>query len=180
MKQIIKLTALLLSSFLMSSSLIACSNNSTNDLNNSQTSNVSTDTQNKKNYKLSEAVMISASYGNYQLTFTDIIESDKRNLYADSQPKRIIIVKYLYENVNCTQDITISHLYFRAYDNNGTLLNIYPSTEVENPNTISAGGKRTASVAYALNNETNYIKLDFYNIDYSDLINSACTFELEW
>ena len=133
-----------------------------------------------KNYKLGDTADVSATYGNYRLSFTDVVESDKRNEYADSQPERIVIVKYQYENVDCTQDITISYLYFRAYDSEGNLLNTYPSAETEHPNTISAGGKKTASVAYALNDDTNYIKLQFYNVDYSDMVHAECTFELEW
>lgn len=146
----------------------------------SQTGNSDTSNTSKKNYKLGDTANVSATYGNYRLTFTEIVESDKRNEYADTQPERIIIVKYLYENVDCAQDITISYLYFRAYDSEGNLLNTYPSTETEKPNTISACGKKTASVAYALNDTTNYIKLQFYNIDYSDMFHAECTFELEW
>ncbi|MGM9645920.1 MAG: hypothetical protein ACI3XS_04455 [Eubacteriales bacterium] len=138
------------------------------------------DNKSDKKYKRGETADISATYGTYHLTFTDIVESDVRNEYADSQPERIIIVKYLYENVDCTQDITISYLYFRAYDSEGNLLDIYPSIEVEYPNTISAGGKKTASVAYALNDDINYIRLQFYNVDYSDMFHAECTFELEW
>mgnify|MGYP002519188623 CR=1 FL=1 len=146
----------------------------------SQTGNSDTSNSSKKNYKLGDTADISATYGNYRLTFTEVVESDKRNEYADTQPERIVIIKYQYENVDFTQDITISYLYFRAYDSEGNLLDTYPSTEIEYPNTISAGGKKTASVAYALNDDTNYIKLQFYNVDYSDMSHAECTFELEW
>ena len=146
----------------------------------SQTGNSDTSNSSKKNYKLGDTADVSATYGNYRLTFTEVVESDKRNEYADTQPERIVIVKYLYENIDCTQDITISYLYFRAYDSDGNLLDTYPSTEIEYPNTISAGGKKIASVAYALNDDTNYIKLQFYNVDYSDMSHAECTFELEW
>ena len=85
-----------------------------------------------------------------------------------------------YENIDCSQDITISHLYFHAYDKEGYLLDVYPSIETKSPNTISAGGKKKASIAYGLNSDEDYIKLQFYNVDYSDMSNPTCTYKLEW
>ena len=163
-------------------SFVACGIGITDSPNSDGSQSETPDTGNllNKNYKLGDTAEVAATYGNYRLSFTDVVESDKRNEYADSQPERIVIVKYQYENVDCTQDITISYLYFRAYDSEGNLLDIYPSTETEQPNTISAGGKKTASVAYALNDDINYIKLQFYNVDYSDMVHAECTFELEW
>ncbi len=184
MKNTFKPILALLLVAVMALSLVACgididtTNSPSSD--SSQTGNSDTGTSSKEKYKLGDTADVTATYGNYRLTFTEVVESDKRNEYADSQPERIVIVKYLYENVDCTQDITISYLYFRAYDSDGNLLDTYPSTEIEYPNTISAGGKKTASVAYALNDDTNYIKLQFYNIDYSDMSHAECTFELEW
>lgn len=129
---------------------------------------------------LNEKVEIEASYGNYTLTIKSVAESTKRNDFAETQPKRIIIVEYDYENIDCTENITISYLYFHAYDSEGNLLNIYPSTEVKNSNLISAGGKTSASMAYGLESETDKIKLEFYNIDYSSMNKPVCTFDLEW
>ncbi len=184
MKNKLKTLLALLLVAVISLSVVACDidTDTTNVPNSdsSQTGNSDTSNSSKKNYKLGDTADISATYGNYRLTFTEVVESDKRNEYADTQPERIVIVKYQYENVDCTQDITISYLYFRAYDSEGNLLDTYPSTEIEYPNTISAGGKKTASVAYALNDDTNYIKLQFYNVDYSDMSHAECTFELEW
>ena len=151
------------------------------------TNTVKLSTQNNKDnvndnniYKIGDTAEISASYGDYKLTIESVVESTKRNEYTKEQPSRIIIVNYEYENINCSQDITISQLYFHAYDKDGDLLDVYPSIETKSPNTISAGGKKKASVAYGLNSDVNYIKLQFYNIDYSDMYNPTCTFELQW
>ena len=178
MKNIFKTLLVLLLVVVIALSVVACDFDT--DMLNSNSSQTGDSDSSKKIYNVGDTADISATYGNYRLTFTEVVESDKRNEFADTQPERIVIVKYLYENVDCTQDITISYLYFRAYDSEGNLLDTYPSTEIEYPNTISAGGKKTASVAYALNNDTNYIKLQFYNVDYSDMFHAECTFELEW
>lgn len=131
-------------------------------------------------FGLNETANVKASYGDYSLTITDVKESFNKNEFADSQPQRIIIVDYKYENINCTQDITVSYLYFKAYDSKGSLLEVYPSTEVKNPSNISAGGNHSASIAYGLNNDENSIKLKFYNVDYSNMSKPYCTFELSW
>lgn len=145
MKNKLKTLLALLLVAVISLSVVACDidTDTTNVPNSdsSQTGNSDTSNSSKKNYKLGDTADISATYGNYRLTFTEVVESDKRNEYADTQPERIVIVKYQYENVDCTQDITISYLYFRAYDSEGNLLDTYPSTEIEYPNTISAGWK---------------------------------------
>lgn len=145
----------------------------------SVTDNSNTDNKNNT-YKIGDTVNISAIYGNYNLTIKNVKTSSQRNEFADKQPKKIVIIEYSYENIDCTQDITISSLYFHAYDNDGNLLENYPSTEVEMPNTISAGGKKTASFAVGLDSDTNIIKLQFYNVDYSDMAHPECAFNFEW
>lgn len=154
-------------------------NGNTNTVILSTQSNV-TATDKNHIYKTGDTVDISASYGNYRLTIESVEETTKRNEFADEQPQRIVIVNYEYENIDCSQDITISHLYFHAYDKEGYLLDVYPSIETKSPNTISAGGKKKASIAYGLNSDEDYIKLQFYNVDYSDMSNPTCTYKLEW
>lgn len=133
----------------------------------------------EKTYSVGKTATVKATYGMYSLTVTGVEEIQERNQFSDSQPKRVVLIHYAYENIDCTQDITISYLYFHVYDAEGNQLEVYPAT-VESPNTVSAGGKKTASVAYGLDSSTNSLKLQFYNVDYSDMSHPECTFNLGW
>lgn len=129
-------------------------------------------------YVAGKSVIVDGSQGKYSITIDSAIISTKRNEYADEQPKRIIIINYRYENISCTQDITVSSLYFHVYDASGQLLDIYPSTDVHEPmQTISAGKRNSASVAYGLNDSSNKITLELYDV--FDPFNRIATYDLD-
>ena len=128
-------------------------------------------------YKTGDKIQIDSSVGEYSVTIDGALESTNRNELADNQPKRIIIVNYSYENISCSQDITVSYLYFHVYDSSGNLLETYPSVDAKPPtHTISAGKKNSASVAYGLNNDDKQITLELYDI--TNPVNRIATYTL--
>lgn len=116
-------------------------------------------------YSMGQKATINSSGGQYSVTIDSAKAGASRNEYADTQPKRVILINYSYENISCKQNITVDELYFHVYDASGKLLETYPSTDASNPSsTISAGKHNSASVAYGLDNSSNQITLELYDV----------------
>lgn len=129
-------------------------------------------------YKLNETVSIETSSGKYTVKVTGINETSKRNEFSDIQANRVILISYEYENVSYSDDLSVSDMNMKAYDKDNNLLETYPSTEEKYGSSVGTGRKSNGVVAYALNNENNYIEIDFYD----NMFNSKadCRFALEW
>lgn len=137
-------------------------------------------TSDNDNYSTGNEVVVSLEQGDYRLTITGVREATKRNEYTDIAADRVIIIDYEYENISSETDVVISFAYFRAYDDSGNSLELYPSTETKSSLNISAGKKHSASIAYALNNGNNKITLDFYEIFLTEMSQPWHTFNLTW
>lgn len=118
--------------------------------------------------------------GTYELKITKVERKKCTDDYDNEEHSSYVIIEYEYKNIDCKQDIVVSYPYFRAYDKNGNQLDVNFFADTKSPNTISAGGKKKASMAYYIDSKSNYIKLQFYNIDYEDLYSPCCTFKLKW
>lgn len=142
-----------------------------------------TESATNSTYAVGQKVTLPAKNGSFTLTVTSVEETDNRNEFTDKQPKHVILIKYQYENIDVDQDINLSTLSLKAYDSDGNLLDTYPAAESELSQTISAGGKTSACVAYGVDSDSKYIKLQYYNWytgDLDDYSRASCTFELTW
>ena len=128
-------------------------------------------------YKLNDDILVKNRDGEYRIKFTNIRETSDRNEYSDKQADRVVIIEYEYENISKESDLYISDMCFKIYDKNNIKLETYP-VSVKYPDSISIGRKTTASVAFALNDDTNYLELEFYDNPF----NSRSDFKvvLEW
>lgn len=116
-------------------------------------------------YSAGQKATINSSEGQYSITIDSVKDGAGRNEYADTQPKRIILINYSYENVSCKQDIAVYDYYFHVYDASGKLLETYPSIDASEPSsTISAGKHNSASIAYGLDNDSDQITIEVYDI----------------
>ncbi len=129
-------------------------------------------------FKMNEDAFITNEDGKFRIRFTSVKETSERNQFSDKRADRVIIVEYEYENLTREDDLYISSMNFKMYDKDNNALETYPSTEVKYADSISLGRKTTASEAYALNNNQNYIELEFYD----NMFNSKADakFILEW
>lgn len=129
------------------------------------------------NYKLNDDITVKSSSGEYRVKFTNIYETSERNQFSDKQANRVVIIEYEYENISKENDLYVSDLEFKLYDKDNNLLETYPANTKYASN-VSKGRKTTASVAYALNNDNNYIELEFYD----NMFNSKPDFKVifEW
>lgn len=149
-----------------------------NTTNNSQVGNVQQNDE--KVYKIGDTVTVHTSRGDYSVKFTGVRETTKRNEYADDNPQRVVILEYEYKNISFDSDVVVSYLYFRAYDNDGNALTVYPDTSIKQTTNISQGKTATASVAYGLDSYDNVVTVDFYNITMESMYNAECSFKLAW
>jgi len=131
----------------------------------------------KKTYGLNEDVYIKNDDGEYRLKITGVSETSERNEFSDKQADRVIIISYEYENISLSYDLYVGDYDFNAYDADNNKLETYPA-DTKYAGSVGPGRKTTASMAFALNNATNYVELEYYdNIFYSS---SDCIFKLEW
>lgn len=140
--------------------------------------NVTTNSNGKTdNYKLNDDITVKSSSGEYRVKFTNIYETSDRNQFYDKQANKVVIIEYEYENISKESDLNVSEMNFKLYDKDNNLLETYPA-DTKYGSGVSKGRKTTASVAYALNNDTNYIELEFYD----NMFNSKPDFKVifEW
>jgi hypothetical protein len=128
-------------------------------------------------YKLNDDIYVKSSSGEYRVKFTNIYETKERNEYSDKTANRVIIIEYEYENISKEDDLYVSEMDFKLYDKENNQLETYP-VSTKSGSSISKGRKTTASEAYALNSDNNYIELEFYD----NYFNSKpdCKVVFEW
>ena len=118
--------------------------------------------------------------GDYILRLDKVYESDYRNQYTDTQADRVIIIDYTVENINyegsLNGKLSISNYNFDMYDADGYSLEDYYVSS-ESVNDISPGHKGTGKLAIALNNDTNYIELEYKD---NVFLGTIGTFEVIW
>lgn len=140
--------------------------------------NGNTKSQSLSSYKLNDDIFINKSTGKYRVKFTKLYESSYRNQFSDKKADRVIIIEYEYENISLDADLNVSDSFnFKLYDKDSNKLETYPA-DTKYGGDVSQGRKTTASAAYALNNDNNYIELEFYD----NIFNSKpdCKVVFEW
>lgn len=124
----------------------------------------SKDNQKKKNtYSMNEDIPITNSVCDIKIKFLDVYETKERNEFADDKPKRVIFLKFQYENISCKNGVYIDNSNLRVYGKDSILLNTYPLKNSKIANTISIGRKDVFEVAYGLNDDNNYLEVEIYN-----------------
>lgn len=133
--------------------------------------------QEEEVYKIGDVIKVSTSNGSYSLTITGVTETDERNEFSDTKADRIIIVDYAYENIDVDDELYIFESNFKAYDADNNSLETYPA-DIKSADSISAGRKTTGQMAFALNNSTNKIELEYFDNMFND--SKDCLIVLEW
>lgn len=133
--------------------------------------------QEEEVYKIGDVIKVSTSNGSYSLTITGVTETDERNEFSDTKADRVIIVDYAYENIDVDDELYIFESNFKAYDADNNSLETYPA-DIKSADSISAGRKTTGQMAFALNNSTNKIELEYFDNMFND--SKDCLIVLEW
>lgn len=131
----------------------------------------------EETYKVGDVIQISTYNGSYSFTITGISETSDRNEFSDIQADRVVVIDYEYENIDVPEELYISDMNFKAYDADNNALETYPA-DIKYADSISAGRKTTGQMAFALNNPTNRIELEYFDNMFSST--KDCLIVAEW
>lgn len=142
------------------------------------TSSKSAETADIATYSVGESVSLKTSTGEYTVKIASVKETTYRNQFSEVKADRVILIEYEYENISYTNDLSVSEMNMKVYDKDSNLLESYPAKEVKYGAAVGTGRKSKGVAAYALNNENNYVEIDFYD----NLFNAKadCRFKVEW
>lgn len=139
------------------------------------------DSDNKKESAplVSDEATLQAQEGNYKLKITKVLEVEP-NPKEENPPeaKTVAIVVYEYTNDDIAHGLVIGNTHFKAYDSKGKELMQYPQNGLFEASEVGTSGTFTASVAFALNSDNDYLKIEYYK-DISAKKPDA-VFEQEW
>ena len=112
---------------------------------------------------VSDEATLQAQEGNYTLKITKVLEVAPNPKEADApEAESVAIVVYEYTNDDIAHGLVIGNTHFKAYDSKGKELEQYPQKDLFEPSDVGASGTFTASVAFALNNDDDYLKIEYY------------------
>ena len=112
---------------------------------------------------VSDEATLQAQEGNYTLKITKVLEVEPNPKEREApEAESVAIVVYEYTNDDIAHGLVIGNNHFKAYDSKGKELEQYPQKDLFEPGDVGASGTFTASVAFALNNDDNYLKIEYY------------------
>ena len=112
---------------------------------------------------VSDEATLQAQEGNYTLKITKVLEVEPNPKEADPpKAETVAIVVYEYTNDDIAHGLVIGNSHFKAFDSKGKELQQYPQKDLFEPSEVGASGTFTASVAFALNNDNDYLKIEYY------------------
>lgn len=128
---------------------------------------------------VSENVKLDAHEGSYSLNVTAVYDTapdtDEPN---PPEAQRVAVVVYEYTNEDISSGLSIGNTHFKAYDKNGRELQQFPQKGLFEVGEAGKSDTYTANVAFALNNDENYMKIEFYNDTASETPDAV--YEKEW
>ena len=161
---------------------VSCSSDTTTvEESNEHSSSKETKKENSKDndevYKIGDVIKVTTSEGSYTLSIDSIEETDERNQYSDTEANRVVRIFFTYKNIDMEENLYIFDSNFKPYDKDGVSLETYP-VDTTAGQQISAGRTTSGSMAFALNNDNNYIELEYYDNMFNDT--KDCMIILEW
>ena len=112
---------------------------------------------------VSDEATFQAQEGSYTLKITRVLEVEPNPTQEDApEADSVAIVVYEYTNDDISHGLVIGNSHFKAFDSKGKELEQYPQKDLFEPSDVGASGTFTASVAFALNNDDDYLKIEYY------------------
>lgn len=135
-------------------------------------------------YHVGDVISVQTDSGEYTITFTSVAETSERNMFSDKDPERVILIDFKVENIDYeytlgdykNNEVSVYSTNFNAYDADGEALDTYPLT-VKYATSITPGHKASGQLAYCLDNDTNFIELEYVD---NPLMSADITINLEW
>ncbi|WFA07810.1 hypothetical protein [Tissierella sp. Yu-01] len=115
----------------------------------------------QKIYSVGERVIIDDMYA---LTIIGVQETDYRNQFSEKEVEQVLIIDYLYENLNLTEDdLYISDMNFKIVDEGGNMCDSYPASGLYNSEHTPLGAKSLSSMVIGTLDNSSTIKLLYYD-----------------
>ena len=138
----------------------------------------------REHYSMGDTVTVHTTYGDYEVTFTGVHETDERSEYADTDPDRVVLIDYEYKNVSYvldldtyySDDLYIGYSDFNFYDAGGRAMDDY-WIYGNSPHAVTPGHSTSGSMALGLDNDTNYIEVEISDYAYKG---PGITVDLNW
>lgn len=138
----------------------------------------------KQHYSIGDTVTVQTDNGEYSFKINGVSETSDRNSYADTDPDRVILIDYEYENLSYAVEydnyyndkLYLSSGDFEFYDADGHSMDEYPIS-YEYPHSITPGHKTSGQMALGLDNDTNYIEMELDDYGYKG---PGIVIDLDW
>ena len=150
------------------------------------TSNISTSNTNEKKqqnniYKIGDKVKVTTDNGSYNITFTKLESTTKREEWNDKKANDVILLAYEIENIDYKGSLSVNELLnFKVYDKSNNACEEYSfydeTTKLSQE--VTAGRKSNGIVAYAINDGNKYAELEYFDNFMDD--NYTFKLVLEW
>ena len=112
---------------------------------------------------VSDEATLQAQEGSYTIKITRVLEVAPNPKKVDApEAESVAIVVYEYTNDDIAHGLVIGNTHFKAFDSKGKELEQYPQKDLFEPSEVGASGTFTASVAFALNNDDDYLKIEYF------------------
>lgn len=138
-----------------------------------------------KIYNIGERVEVD---GKYAITILGVSETDERNQFSEKKVEQVLIIDYLYENINEEiNDVYISDMNFKFIDEHGNMCDTYPVGGTYSPQNTPIGAKTLTSMTIGTVEESSKIKFNYYDnmfdskadIEFEAVIGEVVEVELE-
>ena len=104
----------------------------------------------------------------YTVKINTITAMSERNQFSDKKPAQVVNINYTYKNISNEEDVYISNMYFKVFDQKGVVGYTYPNTPSKFPQKIPAGATCTADAIFALDNNSTTLKVAYYKNMFDD------------
>jgi hypothetical protein len=112
----------------------------------------------------------------YALTILGITETGERNEFSEKEVEQVLIIEYLYENLDSDEEIYISEMEFKFVDEGGNMMDTYPVEAYHMPEYTPKGTKTLSSFAVGTTAKSGSIVMHYYDNFFSS--ESDCSFSL--
>lgn len=107
--------------------------------------------------------MIDDFGGEATLTITGIKETSFRNEYDTRKFPQVFLIDYTYKNISVDGSMYISDMNFKIVDEKNEVGEMYTIWESISPKEIIAGTTCKAQMAFAVNNHSDKVKLQYWS-----------------
>lgn len=98
----------------------------------------------------------------YELTINKVTLTDERNQFSEKKVNKVAVIEFTYKNLALDEDLLVSDMNFKTYDEAGNVLERYPAGANKMSQDIAKGKQCTAEMSYGFN-EGSKLELDYYD-----------------